>query len=410
MTTRSFLFLQGVSSPFFRELGIRLRTDGHRVSKINFNGGDAFYWRRGGASHYRRQVDNLPDYYEALFDKVDHCTDVVMFGDCRPVHKAVITGAKRRGKRIHVFEEGYFRPYWITLERGGVNVASSLPKDPDWYRAVGKTLPHYRNGQSFESSFFIRAFHDVQYHIWSAWNPIFYPGYRTHAPYTAATEYLGYIRRASTFWWRARGADARIADLIASGQPYYFLPLQLDSDAQIREHSSFANMEEVIAVVMRSFALHAPSNAKLVIKNHPLDPGMQPFSRIIRNFGKHFGLMERTLFLETGHLPTLLDHAAGVVTVNSTVGGSALVHKRPTVTLADPIYNMQGLTFQGDLDDFWRDGRPPDMSLFRRFRNTVIHTTQINGGFYSRPGIEMAVQNSLASLTCDRSPLEQLLV
>ncbi|RYH20909.1 MAG: capsular biosynthesis protein [Alcaligenaceae bacterium] len=352
---------------------------------------------------------SLPDYYEALFDKVDHCTDVVMFGDCRPVHKAVITGAKRRGKRIHVFEEGYFRPFWITLERDGVNRGSNLPRDPEWYRAVGKILPHYRNGRPFESSFFIRAWHDVQYHIWSAWNPIFYPGYETHAPYTAATEYLGYMRRASTFWLRTRGVQARTAELIESGDPFYFLPLQLDSDAQIREHSPFADMEEVMSVVMRSFALHAPSNAKLVIKNHPLDPGMKPFSRIVKGLEKRYDILGRTLFFETGNLPVLLDHAAGVITVNSTVGGSALVHKCPTITLADPIYNINGLTFQGDLDDFWRNGAPPDMSLFRRFRNTVIHTTQINGGFYSRPGIEMAVQNSLASLTSDESPLERLL-
>lgn len=406
---RSYLFLQGVSSPFFARLGAKLRTDGHRVAKINFNGGDAFYWRGGGANHYRRKADSLPAYYDMLFDKVDHCTDVVMFGDCRPVHKAVITGAKRREKRIHVFEEGYFRPYWITLERDGVNAGSLLPRDPDWYRAVGKSLPHYRNGKAFESSFSVRAWHDVQYHIWSAWNPIFYPGYRTHAPYSAATEYLGYLRRACTFWWYALGTEKRIEALIVSGAPYFLLPLQLDSDAQIREHSAFDNMEEVIGFVMRSFALHAPTNATLVIKNHPLDPGMRPFSRIAKELAKQFDLVGRILYLETGSLPTLLNHAAGVVTVNSTVGGSALVHKCPTMTLSDPIYNMPGLTFRGHLDDFWRNAEPPDMSLFRRFRNTVIHTTQVNGGFYSRAGIDMAVQNSVAALTRGESPLEALL-
>ena len=406
---RSYLFLQGVSSPFFSRLGARLRAEGHRVSKLNFNGGDAFYWRGGGADHYRRKADSLPAYYDMLFDKVDHCTDVVLFGDCRPVHKAVITGAKRREKRIHVFEEGYFRPYWITLERDGVNAKSLLPRDPDWYRAMGRLVPHYRNGKPFESSFAVRAWHDVQYHIWSAWNPILYPGYRTHAPYSAATEYMGYLRRAATLWWRARHADGQVNDLIASGVPYFMLPLQLDSDAQIREHSPYKNMEEVIGHVMQSFAQHAPSDARLVIKNHPLDPGMTAYPRLIRRFEKRFDLTGRTLFLESGNLPALLDHTSGVVTVNSTVGGSALVHKRPTLTLADPIYNMRGLTFQGSLDDFWRHADAPDMSLFRRFRNTVIHTSQINGGFYSTEGIDMAIGNALSGLTREESALEGLL-
>ncbi|WP_441294118.1 capsular polysaccharide export protein, LipB/KpsS family, partial [Bordetella pertussis] len=29
--------------------------------------------------------------------------------------------ARASGVRVHVFEEGYFRPHWVTLERGGVN-------------------------------------------------------------------------------------------------------------------------------------------------------------------------------------------------------------------------------------------------------------------------------------------------
>ena len=31
-----------------------------------------------------------------------------------------------RGLRIHVFEEGYMRPYWVTYERGGTNGHSRL--------------------------------------------------------------------------------------------------------------------------------------------------------------------------------------------------------------------------------------------------------------------------------------------
>jgi capsular polysaccharide export protein len=39
----------------------------------------------------------------------------------------------------------------------------------------------------------------------------------------------------------------------------------------------------------------------------------------------------------------------------------------------------------------------------------LIHTTQINGGFYSAPGIELAVMNSVRVLESSRSPLEALL-
>ena len=35
--------------------------------------------------------------------------------------------ARRRSLRLHLFEEGYLRPDWITLEREGVNANSRLP-------------------------------------------------------------------------------------------------------------------------------------------------------------------------------------------------------------------------------------------------------------------------------------------
>lgn len=70
---------------------------------------------------------------------------------------------------------------------------------------------------------------------------------------------------------------------------------------------------------------------------------------------------------------------------------------------------MAGLTFQGSLNDFWQERRPPDPELYRCFRNTVIHATQINGGFYSQSGIELAVRNAVTPLTALRSPLEELL-
>jgi hypothetical protein len=56
---------------------------------------------------------------------------------------------------------------------------------------------------------------------------------------------------------------------------------------------------------------------------------------------------------------------------------------------------MQGLTFQGSLDDFWQSASPPDKTLFNAFRATLIELTQINGNFYNEDGMNMAVKNSL---------------
>jgi len=168
-------------------------------------------------------------------------------------------------------------------------------------------------------------------------------------------------------------------------------------------------MRDVIERVMRSFALHAPGDALLVIKNHPLDMGLVAYARHIHKMTGRFDLAERIVYLESGNLETILKHATGAVTVNSTVGNVALGLGCPTLPLADPIYHMRGLTHPGELDGFWQEPTPPDATLFQHFRRTVIHTVQINGGFYCRGGIELAVDSATRVLEADQSPLERLL-
>ena len=68
-------------------------------------------------------------------------TDIVLFGDCRPLHRAAIGVARELHVQVHVFEEGYIRPDWVTLEVGGVNGHSTLPKDPEYYVEAARHLP-----------------------------------------------------------------------------------------------------------------------------------------------------------------------------------------------------------------------------------------------------------------------------
>ena len=405
---RSVLFLQGVCSPFFSDLAKGIGASGAAVARVNFTAGDNAFWKGSNAVAFRQPLVNLPRFIEGVFDD-RRITDVVVFGDTRPVHRPAIELATKRGLRVHAFEEGYFRPYWVTLERGGVNGYSSLPKIPEWYLDAAKKVPTYDNGKAFSSSFFARAWHDLRYNGIGIANPVFYRHYRHHAPVGPFAEYAYYIRRGAKVSLAKKRILASVADLIASNKPFYLVPLQLNSDSQIRVHSTFADMAEMMALTMRSFALHAPPDSMIVIKNHPLDAGVVNHAAKIRQLTKELALEGRVVYLEDGSLPELLRHTRGVVTINSTVGGSALVHRCPTIALGKAIFNMQGLTFQGDLDRFWRDGQPPDVRLLHSFRNVVIHTTQINGGFYTKDGIKMVVEHAVPTVLGERSPLEALL-
>jgi capsular polysaccharide export protein len=404
---RTFLFLQGPCTPFFSQLAQRLAGD-HAVQRIHFCMGDALYWRSRPARRYVADADGLRDHLDHLY-RHHGITDQILFGDRRPVHRPAVDHGEACGVRTHVFEEGYFRPFWVTLEREGVNGHSLLPRDPDWFRDAGGRLAEPDAPVHFRTPFSLRAAHDVAYHAAGALNPVFFPGYRSHAPVVAPLEYAGYARRFVYLRFIRERERRRVADLLAAGRPYYFLPLQLNSDAQIRDHSRFAHMGEVIEHVMASFARHAPSGALLVIKNHPLDAGLMDLAGQVRRYGRHYQVEDRTVYLEDGDLHALVDRAQGVVTVNSTVGLVALEAGRPTLSLSDPIYNLPGLTFQGGLDEFWRGSEGPDRELFAGFRRVVMHATQVNGGFYCPKGIALAVDNSARVLTAARSPLEALL-
>ena len=407
---RSFLFLQGVCSPFYPRLGQRLAAEGHRVVKVQFNGGDTLYWKRdcGPVHTFRAPQHELPAFIESLWERYG-ITDQIVFGDRRPVHRPAIEAAPARGIRTHVFEEGYFRPFWITLEREGVNGHSLLPRDPTWFLETGRRLPELPAPRRFKSSFRVRATHDVLYHLAGLANPVAFPHYRNHAPITAPVEYAGYLKRFTQLRFWKRRDEGRIQALVSGKRPFFLLPLQLNTDAQIRDHSPFANMREVMDRVMGSFAEFAPSDALLCIKNHPLDMGLSDHAGAIRHLERYYDLEGRIVYLESGNLNTLLKRAAGTVTVNSTVGIVSLEHRCPTLALSDPIYNMAGLTWQESLDEFWQSPQAPDATLFRSFHDTVMHATQVNGGFYCRRGIELAVENAASRLTAEQSPLEALL-
>ena len=109
---KRFLLLQGVSSPFFARLADRLVTDGHKVFRVNFNCGDAAYWLPRNAWNFRNDLATLPEWLAPKFE-MHGITDVVLFGDRRPIHIAAIACARRFGATVHVFEEGYFRPNWV---------------------------------------------------------------------------------------------------------------------------------------------------------------------------------------------------------------------------------------------------------------------------------------------------------
>lgn len=386
---RTYLFLQGLASPFFAELARALVARGHRVHRIHFSAGDHLFWPlpadsyRGSLANWRK---HLLDYLGR-----ESVTDVILFGDCRPYHRIAISLAARRRVQVHVFEEGYLRPHWITVERGGVNGHSSLPSDPGQLRELADGLETPPITPIRGGTFVRRAVWDVSYNVANVLGRPFYPFYRRHRPNHVFVEYAGWLGRIARRRRLDRHADGEVARAIDRPGGYFLVPLQLDSDYQIRVHSRFAEIREFLEEVFASFAGHSPPEAELLVKVHPLDSGLVDRRRQVEGLALQHGIADRVRMIDGGDLPTLLMNTRGVVVVNSTVGTTSLEVSKPTIALGSAIYNVPGLAFQGGIDRFWREGTAPDAGLFLAFKNLVIQRTQVNGGFFSAQDIGLAV-------------------
>jgi BexC/CtrB/KpsE family polysaccharide export inner-membrane protein len=377
------LMLQGPLGPFFRRLSKDLESIGAEVYKINFNGGDWLFYPRN-AIVFRGTLDEWPAFLERILD--EHNIDIVLlFGDCRRIHRMVKAILTQRRLKIGVFEEGYIRPDYITLELSGTNGNSQLSQDPDFYlnQPLNDIAPPQHVGKS---TYWYMAMWAVLYYASSAFLKPLFPRYQHHRP-LKLSEVFPWIRSAGyKFYFRQKEKDIQTTLTGGSSGNYFLVPLQVHNDSQLSTHSKFDSVREFIEQVVESFTNHAPAETMLVIKHHPMDRGYYNYSSLIDNLTQKYSLQKRLFYIHDQHLPTLLQHSRGVVLINSTVGLSALDEGIPLIVLGKAIYNMDGITFQGCLDEFWNQAKSfqHDVNLFNRFRQYVITHTQLNGSYYKR--------------------------
>ena len=400
-TNRTFLFLQGPPGPFFRELALALAARGARTHRINLNGGDAHDWAEpvGGVApmDYRGRAIHWPAFIERVL-REHTITDLVLFGDCRPMHMVAHRMARLLDVRVHVFEEGYIRPNWLTLERDGVNGHSALPRDADSIRAAARGLPMPPELPPIGAVLGRRVSNTWAYFRHMVWGAagLRYPFYRSYRPGSIVLEGFGWC------WWqiirrrRAKETETGLAAL--KGQNYFLLPLQLTSDFQIRVHSPFASMRQAADYIIASFAAHAPADTLLVLKDHPLDFGWFSWRRYTRAMARRHGIEGRIVHLPGGDLKTLADASKGVVVVNSTSATFALASGVPVAALGTAVYAIPGLVHSGPLDGFWANPSPPDASLWDAFCRVLHRRCLVRGGLSSESAMRILIANALPRL------------
>lgn len=376
------LLLQGPVGPFFQRLEKDLTQAGAKVFKVNFNGGDWFFYRCN-AFNYTGSMAEWPIYFASLLQQL-HLDTIMLFGDCRPIHRAAHEIASHHGIEIGVFEEGYIRPNYITLERFGVNGNSAIPRSPIFYLNA-PSLP-LQSTAELGNTFRHLVLWAILYYLAASVLKPFFPRYQHHRPLTwlEGFAWIKSFYRKVFYAIKEMGTTKKLTEK-HSGK-FFLVPLQVHNDSQIEVHSDFDTVKHFIGDVIKSFAANAPHNKILVIKHHPMDRGYCDYSAGIDRLIKYHKLQGRCLYIHDQHLPTLLDHACGVVVVNSTVGLSAIMHNAPVKVCGKALYDMPGLTYPKSLHKFWREAphSAPNPRLFHNFYSYLVAHSQLNGSFYKR--------------------------
>ena len=407
---RSFLFLQGPHGPFFHRLGQMLRAAGADVWRVGFNQGDSAFWHhRPSYIPYRGTVEDWPARFTELLER-HHTTDIVLYGDTRPIHASAVEIARARGLRVHVFEEGYLRPYWVTYERGGSNGHSRLMETtvPQMRRALKGLDLDLPDTPAKWGDMRQHIFYGALYHWFVMFLNFRYRNFRPHRNITVARELRLYLRRIA--FMPAISLSRKIATwrIKTGGFPYHLALLQLEHDSSFQQHGPFDTQTDFLQMLIEGFAAGAPQHHHLVIKSHPLEDGRVPLPRVIARIARDEGVAARVHYVRGVKLARLLDDARSAVTVNSTAAQQALWRGLPLKAFGTAVYLKPEFVSTQSLDEFFQTPTRPDSRAYRDYRHYLLETSQITGSFYSARGRRQLLRQVVDMMLSPDDPYEAL--
>ena len=394
------VLLQGPVGPFFRNLQEHLAEDGYDVWRICFNAGDGFYSGPKGRIHFTGDSSDWKNWFFDFITTAD-IDSVVLFGSEREIHRIARAVAEQCNIKVIALEEGYIRPGFITIESGGNNARSPLAgrlpaEDLDIQPDDGKKVEDFHSGGA-------KVWQNIVYY--SLRNLFTYGKHRKlyHRQLSLASEIFCWGR---SLWRQINGQVSNftmIQHLLEHhDQRYFLVPLQVDTDCQLKGFALGWSQVDLISRTLKSFAKRAPDAKRLVFKIHPLARGHSNYKALIQETATAYGIIDRVDVLDTGSLGLLTRHSAGMITINSTSGFSAIYHGIPLLVVGDALYAHPKLATCGqgkpDLDAFWNDGSVADAGTRRTYLGWIKQEALMVGDFYAKRGIQLACESVCSKL------------
>jgi len=390
--------LQGPVGPFFRELSEALIRDGAEVTQLTFNKAD-FYFTSEKVSlpvTVRKSdfAENIRLHLKTGFDVI------VLFGSERPAHRIARKVATEFGTQVLSFEEGYIRPGSVTLERGGNNASSPISKaDLSMIEASGSSHAEAANYRGFWPMIWHGANYYFRREIFATDREREFHHRDTPIVPEAYFWIRNVVRKVVEGHRHYRISRHIITDFPGD---FFLVPLQVPSDSNIRQAANGWTTPKLIHETIRSFAQSAPKTSRLVFKIHPMSRGHSSDHKLIYNLADTFRVGSRTIVLHDGSLGDLTRNSAGMITINSTSGLSAIHHGIPLLTMGKSIYAHPELaclaSTEADIDSFWTKRHVAPPALRNAFLSHVRREALLPGDFYASRGRATAVRHARASI------------
>lgn len=391
------VLLQGPVGSFFRRAQEHLNANGYDAWRVRFNAGDRLYSRGDKTLDFIGNVDSWRLWFSEIIR--EHGFDaVVLFGSERLVHRVAIECAEQMGIPVVCLEEGYIRPGYVTMELGGNNwrspIAGQLP--PPEFNSPRREGP---KPVTSSGSFSAMAWAALQYFTIRA--VISTPGERKlfhKQKRTLLSEGFYWVKNYYRKFSHV-GRNYHISERLLEhhDKRFYIVPLQVHDDTQLGRAANAWNNQKLILKTIVSFARNAPEDHQLVFKIHPMERGHTRDWHFIRQVSALNDVKDRVHVLDGGSLSLLTRHSAGMITINSTSGLSAIHHGVPLAVLGQALYRHPDLAFcveRGiDLDRFWSEAFVAPEKVRHRYLSWIHHQCLAGGDFYAKEGMEAAAQS-----------------
>ena len=291
----SVLLLVGPLGTFFSRLSIYLEKNNVKTYKIIFPLYEYGFSKKSKII-YRDEISEFKEFLEEVIikKKIKH---IFMYGNVLIPHKQALTlcdELERKGYLVntHIFELGYLRPNFVTLEDKGVNYTSSFIKNRDFYEK-----------QSSYESFPVPV--NQGFRIRKIWKLISFVNHSFKSYKIVEFEHK-LQPKPIYLWFQLKGfflkflykiIEKKLKIISFSTGPFYLVILQVETDSQIYKGSDFKNIRDFIHKVIQDFSRVKLQKTKLVFKHHPRDRGYNNYQSFIFEVSKKFNVSDKVFYV-----------------------------------------------------------------------------------------------------------------